>query len=232
MIDGKRVLGLVPARGGSRGIPGKNLVPLGGRPLIAWTADAAAASRYLDRVVLSSDDEAILAAGREAGLEVPFVRPAELARDDTPAMDVVLHALDALDDVDLLVLLQPTSPLRTAADIDACIERVVAGAPCCVSVTEPGHSPAWMFTLGEGGAMRRLIPELAIPARRQELPAVYALNGAVYVAEVDWLRRERSFLAEGTVGHPMPADRSVDLDDELDLALLEVLVARRGTASG
>ncbi len=228
MIEGRRVLGLVPARGGSRGLPGKNLAPLGGRPLIAWTAEAAAGSSYLDRTVLSSDDEAILAAGREAGLEVPFVRPPELARDDTPAMDVVLHALDAVGErFDLLVLLQPTSPLRVAADIDACVERVAAGAPCCVSVTEPGHSPAWMFTLGEGGAMRRLIPELAIPARRQELPSVYALNGAVYAAETSWLRRERSFLAEGTVGYPMPPERSVDLDDDLDLALLEVLVAHR-----
>lgn len=228
MIQGKRVLGLVPARGGSRGIPGKNLVPLGGRPLIAWTADAAAGSRYLDRVILSSDDEGILAAGREAGLEVPFARPASLARDDTPAIDVVLHALDNLDEAfDLLVLLQPTSPLRLPEDIDACIERVAAGAPCCVSVTEPGHSPAWMFTLGEGGRMARLIPEMALPARRQELPPVYALNGAVYVAEVGWLRAHRSFVRDGTVGHPMAADRSVDLDDDLDLALLEVLVARR-----
>lgn len=228
MIDGRRVLGLVPARGGSRGIPGKNLLSLGGRPLLAWTGSAAAGSKYLDRVLLSSDDEAILTAGRDAGLEVPFVRPPELARDDTPAMDVVLHALDAVEETfDLLVLLQPTSPLRIAEDIDACVERVAAGAPCCVSVTEPGHSPAWMFTLGTGGRLDRLIPEMALPARRQELPPVFALNGAVYVAEVAWLRRVRSFIAEGTVGYPMPPDRSVDLDDELDLALLEVLVQRR-----
>ena len=231
MIEGRRVLGLVPARGGSRGVPGKNIVPLGGRPLIAWTAAAAAGSAWLDRVVLSSDDPTILAAGRDAGLEVPFTRPADLARDDTPAMDVVLHALDALDEpFDLLVLLQPTSPLRTAADIDACIERVVAGAPCCVSVTEPSHSPAWMFTLGGGDRLDRLIPEMALPARRQELPPVFALNGAVYVAEVSWLRRTRSFIADGTVGYAMPADRSVDLDDGLDLALLEVLVQRRATS--
>jgi CMP-N,N'-diacetyllegionaminic acid synthase len=228
MIDGRRVLGLVPARGGSRGVPGKNIVPLGGKPLVAWTAEAAAGSRYLDRTILSSDDEAIIAAGHAAGLEVPFVRPAGLARHDTPAMDVVLHALDAVDEAfDLLVLLQPTSPLRTSIDIDACIERVVAGAPCCVSVTAPGHSPAWMFTLGHGDRLDRLIPEMDLPARRQELPPVFALNGAVYAADVTWLRRELSFVAAGTVGYAMPADRSVDLDDDLDLALLEVLVARR-----
>jgi CMP-N,N'-diacetyllegionaminic acid synthase len=226
MIEGKRVLALVPARGGSKGIPDKNLLLLGGRPLLGWTAAAARASAHLDQVVLSTDSQRIADVGAQVGLDVPWLRPAALALDSTPAIDVVEHALDALPGFDVLVLLQPTSPLRTGTDIDAAVRRVVAGAPCCVSLTKPAHGPAWMFTLGPGDAMEQLIPELALPARRQELPAVYALNGAVYAADIPWLRRTRSFVAEGTVGYAMPAERSVDLDDDLDLALLEVLVAR------
>ena len=126
MIEGLSVLGLIPARGGSKGVPRKNIRLVAGRPLLAWTIDAARASRYLDRLVLSTDDCEIGAVAIAAGCEVPFLRPPELARDDTPGIDPVLHALGQLPPFDIVVLLQPTSPLRLASDIDGCIERMLA----------------------------------------------------------------------------------------------------------
>ena len=213
MIDGLRVLALIPARGGSKGLPGKNILPVAGRPLLAWSVDAARASRCIDRTVLSSDDETIMAAARACGCEVPFRRPAELATDTATAVDVVLHALDQLPGHDLIVLLQPTSPLRRAADIDAaCALLVARGAPSCVSVSPAAQSPYWMYRIGEE---QTLVPILDTPAgatRRQDLPVVYALNGAIYVARTEWLRQSRSFVTRDTVAHIMPAERSIDID--------------------
>jgi N-acylneuraminate cytidylyltransferase len=220
MIGDRRVLAVIPARGGSKGIPRKNIAPLCDRPLIAWTIDAAAGSRYVDRAVVSSEEPEIIAVSRARGGDVPFVRPAGLARDDTPGMAPLLHAADQLPGYDLLVCLQPTSPCRTSADIDACIERAVeAGAPC-VTVCESPKSPWWMFTLGDGG---RLSPLMAGPAplRRQESPPTYVLNGAVYVAELELLRARGSYLVEETTAVVMPHDRSVDIDTPLDLAIAE-----------
>ena len=149
MIHGKKVLALIPARGGSKGLPRKNVLLLGGRPLLAWSILAARGSAHVDRIVVSSEDREIIETAREWGAEVPFVRPAELARDETSGMDVVLHALDqAGQGFDYVVLVQPTSPLRTPQDIDACLERCLeTGAPACVSVCEPAKSPHWMYTL-------------------------------------------------------------------------------------
>ena len=224
-----RVLAIVPARGGSRGMPGKNLLEVAGKPLLSWTFDAARACARLSRTVLSSDSEEICAAAHTIGLEVPFLRPAELARDDTPGIEPVLHALDVLEeDYDYVVLLQPTSPLRIAADIDAALDQCLeGGAPACVSVSEVEPSPYWSFVLGDQGRLEPLIESSRLFTRRQDLPAAYGLNGAVYVAEVEWLRRERSFVTSETVASVMPRDRAVDLDDELDLVLIEALLGRR-----
>lgn len=217
MIGTRRVLALIPARGGSKGLPGKNLLPVAGRPLLAWSVDAARASRCVDRVVLSSDDDAIMAAARACGCDVPFVRPAALASDTAPTIDVVMHALDALPGYGLIVLLQPTSPQRTASDIDAACERLSAsGAPACVSVNLVDQSPYWMYRLGAG---QGLVPVIEPPpgvTRRQDLPPVYALNGAIYVADTAWLRQTRTFVTRETVAHVMPADRSIDIDTIAD----------------
>ena len=139
MIDGRSVLAIIPARGGSKGVPRKNIRPLGGKPLIAWTIEAAHRSAWIDRLILSSEDQEIIDTACAWGCDVPFVRPAELARDCTPGIDPVLHALKQLPSFDLVVLLQPTSPLRSAADIDRCIERCQrGGAPA--AVTEIGRA--------------------------------------------------------------------------------------------
>ncbi len=230
MIGGKRLLGIIPARGGSKGIPGKNLVPLCGKPLLAWTVEAAQRSELLDRVVLSSEDPAIIAAAQALGCEVPFTRPAELAQDDTPGIAPVLHCLDELGaDFDAAVLLQPTSPLRLAADIDAAIRLWHgSGAPSCVSVCEPAESPYWTFVLDEGGRLQPLFDSL--PTRRQDLPKSVALNGAIYVADADWLRREETFVTPETVAYEMPRSRSLDVDTPHDLQLVVAVLGSRAGA--
>ncbi len=206
-------------------MPGKNIRPLKGKPLIGWSIEAARASRYVSRIVVSSDDEEILAVARDQGAETPFRRPASLAGDATPGMDVVLHALDQLAGFEWVVLLQPTSPLRLAADIDAAIEQCLkTNAPACVSVCEAPASPWWMFEVGAECRMRSFLPAEQRPVRRQDLPDLYALNGAVYVAKTEWLRMSLSFLTEETVAYVMPPARSVDIDTLFDFQLAECLL--------
>jgi CMP-N,N'-diacetyllegionaminic acid synthase len=217
------VLAIVPARGGSKGIPQKNIRSVAGKPLIAWTLQAASAARSLDRVIVSSEDAEIIAVARMFGADVPFVRPAELARDDTPGIDPVIHAIRELPGFDLVVLLQPTSPLRSAADIDAGVELIVSsGAQCCVSMTEADNHPYWTYRVNSAG---RLAPFIDLPpgvaTRRQDLPLALAVNGAVYVARIPWLIEHRTFLGADTVALVMPASRSVDIDSIEDLDAAE-----------
>lgn len=213
MINGLTVLALISARGGSKGLPGKNIRRVAGRPLIDFTIAAARRARCVDRIVLSTDDPAIAEVARACGCEVPFLRPAELATDEARSIDVVLHALDALPPYDLVVLLQPTSPTRSAADIDeACALLLQHEASSCVSVTLVEQNPYWMYQLDAGARLQPLLPPVASAARRQDLPLVYVLNGAVYAARSAWLRETRSFVGEGTVAHVMPHDRSIDID--------------------
>lgn len=227
MIKGKSVLALIPARGGSKGVPGKNIRPAGGKPLIAWTIEASRASRYVDRTILSSDDPAIAAVAMQFGCEVPFMRPAELATDKADSMGVVRHALTALSErYDCMVLLQPTSPLRAASDIDAALELYVdSGATTCVSVCEPDKHPYWMLKMDADGSVQQLFPPEEIPTRRQDAPQVFALNGAIYVAPADFLAGGGDFITAGTIGYVMPKDRSFDIDTELDLRLADFLLA-------
>ena len=162
---------------------------------------------------------------RSWGCEVPFVRPAELARDDTPGIEPVLHALKELPaKYDYVVLLQPTSPLRLTADIDDCLETCLRQqAPACVTVTEVDQSPFWMYRIDSSRHLLPLIDQKSLPHRRQELPKVYILNGAVYVAQTAWLQQQRTFLTTETVAHIMPGARSLDVDTELDLKICELL---------
>jgi N-acylneuraminate cytidylyltransferase len=223
MIAGKTVLAIIPARGGSKGVARKNIREAAGKPLIAWTIEEARKSKYIDRLVLSSDDEEIIRVAREWGCEVPFVRPAALAQDETPGIDPVLHAMDQLPDYEIVVLLQTTSPLRNVSDIDGCIELCVnQGAKACVSVAEAEQSPYWMFTVGDAGAMQPLMQATAVYARRQDLPPAYILNGAVYVAQRDWLRQHKTFVTDETLGYVMPQNRSLDIDTELDLQIFKI----------
>ena len=225
MIAGQSVLGLITARGGSKGLPGKNLRKVGGRTLIERTIDAARGTACLDRLVLSSDDAAIISAAMALGCEVPFIRPEHLSSDEARSIDVVRHALETLPEAyDLLVLLQPTSPLRSTADIEGAVRLCVeAGASSCVSVCHPDKPPQWSYTREAGGALSAVLPAGEGEARRQDLPPVYAINGAVYVARVPWILEHESFVGPGTLGYVMPKERSIDIDDELDLVMAEAI---------
>jgi CMP-N,N'-diacetyllegionaminic acid synthase len=180
------VLGLIPARGGSKGVPGKNVRLLGGKPMVAHAAAVARESGVIDRVLLSTDDVDIADAGRRAGLDVPFLRPASLAADDTPMLPVIQHAVAALGDMgwdaEIVVLLQPTSPLRTAAHIRAAVALLrQTGADSVVTVVEvPRHlSPDYVMRIDEG-RLRPFLPEGARVTRRQDARAAYSRDGTVY----------------------------------------------------
>lgn len=225
MIEGKKILAIIPARGGSKSVPRKNIKLLGGRPLIAWTINEAKKSAYIDRLIVSTDDEEIAGVARKYDCEVPFLRPAELAQDHTPGIDPVLHALEIIPGFDYVILLQPTSPLRKVVDIDGCIERCIhERAKSCVSVTLADKSPYWMYSMNEKDVLEPLIDNKVTFTRRQDTPNIYTLNGAVYVAESGWLQLTHSFLAEETIGYIMPKERSVDVDTPLDLLIAEALL--------
>jgi CMP-N-acetylneuraminic acid synthetase len=218
-----RVLGLVPARGGSKGIPRKNLAPLLGRPLLAYTARAALEARRLDRVVLSTDDPEIARVGAGCGLEVPFMRPPELARDSTPSALVLRHALEMLESdgdlFDAVCLLQPTSPLRRAADIDACIDLFAAADADTVVTVLPvpdKYNPHWVFFSGPGGRICLATGGSEPIPRRQDLPPAYHRDGSVYVVRAALARQGRIF-GERTFACVMSAAESVNIDHPSDL---------------
>lgn len=225
-----RVLGLVPARGGSKGVPRKNIRPLGGRPLLQWTAEAALGARTLARVVLSTDDPEIADAGRRCGLEVPFLRPAELAGDRAPTLPAVQHALSELertgDRFDAVCLLQPTSPFRTSEDIDACVTLLEeGGADAVVSVRRvpDEHNPHWVYFRDESGALRLSTGEAQPIPRRQELPPAFHREGSVYVTRRDVVMGG-SLYGTRLLAYEVDPARSVNIDTMDDWARAEALL--------
>lgn len=230
MIENAKVLGLITARGGSKGVPRKNVRMVGGKPLIAWTIDAALKSKTIDHLILSSDDEEIISVAREWGCEVPFVRPDELASDTAGNVDVVRHALQQEGEgYDYVVLLQPTSPLRTSEDIDATVELCHArDTPTCVTVCAVDKTPYWMFKVDENSCLEPLFPIEQMPVNRQAANPVYMLNGAVYVSRNNHIIKGGGFVSSETVAHIMPPERSLDIDTEQDLALMEFSINRTG----
>jgi len=225
VYKGKSVVAIITARGGSKRLPGKNIRLLGSMPLIAWTISAARESRFLDRCILSSDDARIIQVAREFGCEVPFVRPESLAQDASTSADVLLHAMRSLDkSYDYAVLLQPTSPFRTGADIDAGIKLCVeSGAPSVVSVREAREKPEWMCTL-DGGEGRMRFPYT--PCESQPGP-LHILNGAVYVVRSDWFVKSAVFKTSETRTIIMPWERSIDIDTLEDWLLAEYVLEKK-----
>ncbi len=231
--DDRQVLAVVPARGRSKGVPRKNLRLLSGRPLIAYTIEAALASRYISHLVVSTEDAEIAEVSRSLGADVPFIRPLELALDHSSQLDVVLHALEIVEGArkmtyEVVLLLQPTTPLRTTADIDNALEKlIVTGADSVVSFhqVEQGH-PYYMYTMGDD----RPEPLLEVPAhitRRQEFPAVFVRNGAIYATRRNVLVRQRTFYGHDMRAYFMPIERSINIDTEFDLAMVEFLLQRQ-----
>ncbi|HSI10806.1 MAG TPA: acylneuraminate cytidylyltransferase family protein [Chthoniobacter sp.] len=225
-----KVQALIPARGGSKSIPRKNIVPVGGKPLIAWTIEAALSSKLLDRVCVSTDDEEIAAVARQYGAEVPFMRPAELASDEAGSLGVALHALDWMaahdGEPDYLLLLQPTSPLRTTADIDGAIRLAEEHAASAVlGVCEASPHPWLARQISPEGVLGDFFPLKDKPRRRQDYPPAYMINGAVYLNLVTSLRAARTFQPPDARAYIMPAERSLDIDTPLELRLVDLLLS-------
>jgi CMP-N,N'-diacetyllegionaminic acid synthase len=226
MINHKTVLAIIPARGGSKGLPRKNILPVKDTPLIAWTITEAQKSKYIDHLILSSEDEEIIDVAKKWGCDVPFVRPQTLATDDASTMDVVFHTLETIEETyDYIVLLQPTSPRRQVIDIDKCLEICTSqNVPACVSMTETAKSPYWMYQLNDDCQIKPIISDDEFASRRQDLPKTYALNGAVYVAEWPWLLKNKTFLTKETTAYIMPKERSIDIDTKLDFTIFKAIV--------
>lgn len=228
-----KVLGLITARGGSKGLPGKHLRLLGGKPLIVWTIEAALRAPELGRVMVSTDDPQIAAVCREHGADVPFLRPAELASDTSPHILTSEHALRWVEQEegalpDYCLLLQPTSPLRTTADIRESIALAGERRPVAVvGVTPAAHHPAHLFNLDSGSVLTPCLPADTSYKRRQDLPPVLAVNGAIYLNRTTDLLRDRTYTPPGALAHVMPRERSVDVDTEWDLAIAEMWLARQ-----
>ena len=225
------ILAVIPARGGSKGVPRKNIRLLNGKPLIAYTIEEAKKSRYISRIIVSTEDDEIAKVSNKYGAEV-IRRPMELAKDDTPTIDVVLHVLDNLKnrniEPDIVVLLQPTSPLRTSQDIDNAIKLFMEhDCDSVVSVCEVQHSPYWSFKI-ENGYLKPIFGESYLKKRRQELPKAYIPNGAIYITTPDILRKYRSFYCKKTLPYIMPPEKSIDIDSELDFLLAELLMQKYG----
>lgn len=214
MIGDRRVIGIIPARAGSRRMIGKNTRMLAGRPMIGWTLAAARASQVLDRIVVSSDDPAVLDLAAEMGCPAPFTRPAALSGPEASVIDAVDHALGEVGGVwDYVVLLQPTSPLRRAQDIDAAVALAEeSGASAVVSVSPLSKPAAFHVQMQEGGRLQSPPDTLA---------DTFVVNGAVYVARPERLVRERTFRPEGALGYVMPVECGWDVDTADEFAACE-----------
>lgn len=224
MIGDRKVLAIVPARGGSQRLIAKNVRPLAGRPMVAWTLEAARGSALIDHLVVSTDDPAVAAIAAELGWPPPFMRPDHLSGATSPVIDAIEHALEQVGGRwDYVVLLQPTSPLRTAADIDGAVRLCdETGAPAVIGVSPLPKPPAFY---GQVDAEGRYTPG-GVDFERAAL-----INGAVYVGRPDVLMRDRTFQSEGALAYPMPFERSWDVDTLAEFAVCEALFPFQGEST-
>ncbi len=227
MINGKRILAIIPARGGSKRLPQKNILELSGKPLIAWTIEAALASKYIDRVVVSTDSDKIAHISKIYGADVPFLRPNSLATDKSASIDVVLQLLDKLelidDYYDYIILLQPTSPLRTTMNIDESIMMLMdRKCDAIISVCEAEHSPLWSNIIPENGNLSNFLDESILNKRSQDLDKYHRLNGAIYICDSIRIKKEKTFFFNSNcIAYRMTQEQSIDIDTQLDFLKAE-----------
>lgn len=236
MIDDKRVLALVPARSGSKGLPNKNILPIHGKPLLAWPIEAARGAALVDRVVISTDNVHYAELAVAAGADAPFLRPADLASDASPSIDFILHAIDTLaaagELYDYLVLLEPTSPLTEPADIDEALRRLhsrreIADAIVGVSAITTLH-PSFAVRVGDDGRIHPYAaPSFGQMPRRQDTEPLFSLDGSLYISSIDALRLERGFCHARTLPYETPRWKSLEVDDIVDFICIEALLAQR-----
>lgn len=238
MINGKKVLAVIPARGGSKGLPGKNIRPLCGKPLIAWTIEQAEACSLIDTIFVSTDSPEIAAVSEQYGVPVPFLRPAALSTDTATSVDVLLHVLACLEVeqkyFDYIILLEPTSPLRRSEDITEALAALASSekAESIVGVCKTeGQNPAFLVTLSQG-FLRPFSGEFVdgvVPAvRRQDAQDVYFFEGSLYISLVSSLKKRKSFYHEKTLPWTVEKWQSFEIDDEYDFHIVESIMQYKG----
>lgn len=234
MYNNMKILALIAARGDSKGLPNKSILNLGNKPVITWTIEQAKECTYIDNVIVSTDSNAIADIARQYGANVPFMRPQILASDSSKIMDVIIHAITSVESMekkyDILVLLQPTCPLRKASDITKAIEIYFdKKAEAVVSVTETEHNPLWANILPADRCMSNFIRPDVLNKNRQELPTYYRLNGSIYISSFDYIRRNKSFFGEKAYAYVMPRERSIDIDSIVDFLHVKAIMEHQET---
>lgn len=226
------MIAIIPARGGSKGLPGKNIKILNGKPLIAYTIEAAKKSKYIDRVVVTTDDEKIAEAAKKYGAELPFMRPAELSTDTASAVDVYLHAVEFLKEenqnIEKFMVLLPTAPLRNEKNIDEAVELFQEKeARTLISVKEAETPISWYYAKNANGYIENAGFENGLSvANRQMNRKFYIPNGAIYILDYHLLKEERTYYCDDTIGYVMDREHSVDIDEMIDFKLAEVLMQK------
>ena len=226
MLGDKKILALIPARGGSKRLPRKNILPMGGKPLIVWTIEASLSSSYIDRTIVSTDNKEIKDISLSSGAEV-VDRPLELSGDEVPTIPVVKHTLSTIqENYDYLILLQPTTPLRTKQHIDEAFHTLIrTNADAVISVCESEHSPLWANILPSDGNLKNFRRADIKSVRSQDLPKYHRTNGAIYICEVSRLLEECTFYIKDNIfSYIMDKIYSVDIDDQFDFLIAEALM--------
>lgn len=234
MINEKSILAIIPARGGSKGVLNKNIKDLNGLPLIGYTVNSAKQSKYIDRVVVSTDSEKIADISLSFNAEIPYLRPDELATDTSSTVDAILHLVNYLKAQgenlpQYICLLQCTSPFRTTQDIDKAIELLFENQSFdgVVSVEETDDNPYWSNVIEKNGNLKYFIPEGKNITRRQDLPKVYKNNGAVYLIKTEVFLKEKTFETENIMAYIMGKENSIDIDTNLDFKFAEFLMKEK-----
>lgn len=228
MNSNHKILAIIPARGGSKGLPRKNIRQLNGKPLICYAIDEAMKSKFIGRIIVTTDDSEIAEISKKAGAEV-IIRPPALAQDESLVIDAIFHVLDTIngEKPDFIVLLQPTSPLREARDIDRAIQLFLGGlCDSLMSVCPAEHSPYWYFNI-KNGLLAPLFDKRFMETRRQELPPAYRPNGAIYIITPEILKKYKSFYCNKTLAFVMTVRSSIDIDEEIDFQIAEQLMKHR-----
>lgn len=235
MYKNKKILAIIPARGDSKGVPRKNIKPLKGKPLIAYSINTALKSKLIDRVIVSTEDKRIAQISKKYGAEIPFLRPKELATDKSPTIDTILHSIGWFENqkkyFDVIILLEPTSPLRQTEDIDKCIKMLIniKGAKAIVSIAklESCH-PEFNIVLNKKGFIKKLNNSTNFRTlRRQDLREVYFFDGTIYASYINTIKEKKTFYHNLTLGYIVPRYKSLEIDEPLDLILAKALIKAR-----
>jgi len=232
VINDKKLLAIIPARSGSKRLPNKNILPLHGKPLIQWSIDAAINSSFIDAVVVSTDSIEIADIAEKGGARVPFIRPAELSSDESTSIDVVLHAINELGSrgeyFNYVMLLQPTSPLRTEKHIDESVQLLLSkGAKAVVSVCRITHPIEWIGEIQDDLSMDAFIKNIEPARRAQDFPDRYSLNGSIYLVSVsEFVKYKKFAIDQGCFAYKMEPESSVDIDEQLDFEVCEMIMSK------